>query len=222
MKTPRLPPRRFGWEALLALAALLLGAAFAVRLGKRKRRAQPDSSPRLAVAAPAAGRSDAERSLLRMAIGGGIVVALAIAITVVTRPSEGAVPGPGPASRFESVLLTGTRGTRAVLSVAGIRDGQTGLISGYPQWRYVVLTIHVRNTGADWIDTSFVNSWLADSTDLRFPVEQSSYGLSVSMLDAGREIDRVVEVFMPHAGLRRLHLEMAMGDDTEAAEWNLP
>ena len=31
----------------------------------------------------------------------------------------------------------------------------------------------------------------------------------------------MLDVYMSHVGLRRLHLEMPMGDGTTVAEWNL-
>lgn len=78
-------PRRSGWVVLLAVAGVVLGGAFAVRVTKRKPPAQP------APPAPAPKQAtppDPSRSLARMAVGAGIAVVLALTIVVATRPSE--------------------------------------------------------------------------------------------------------------------------------------
>ncbi|MBU2670535.1 hypothetical protein KOI35_44250 [Actinoplanes bogorensis] len=78
--------RRTGWLLLAAAAAIALGGSIAAR-----RRARPAGAEPASVSPPAGGPvrgADPSRSLVKMAIGAGIVVVLAILTVIVTRPSN--------------------------------------------------------------------------------------------------------------------------------------
>lgn len=184
--------RRSGWVVLFAVAAATVAAAFAVRAGKkRKKPASPISTPRAADDT----RTDPARALVRMAIGAGVFVVLAIVTVVVTAPSgDGAVTPslvmtpsagpngmytrvavPGPVDRAERVVLTGDDGARVEIGIQPAGERPTpGL---YPNEQNLAFKVHLRNTGQVWVGTRLdPNAWVLDSTGASY---QSNDMLSI-------------------------------------------
>jgi len=136
VKTPSPAPRRSGWVVLLAVAGAVLGAAFAVRASKRTRadrRALPDPDGQGAVApARPAPASPAGKSLIWMAVGAAIIVVLALATAVVTRPSDvgrTAIPHGALTARLSTDMLSS--GRRPGLSAVGLTDaGDASAVPG--------------------------------------------------------------------------------------------
>jgi len=232
---------RSGWVILAAAAVVTLGGAFAVRAKKRRQRtppAPPEITSRPAIAPPSAerGKSDPARALVRMAIGAGIFVVLAIATVVATAPRGGTdlrMGVAGPASRDERVVLTGDPGARVEV---GIRAAGERLTPGvYLGLQNLVFVVHLRNTGDVWVGTRLdQHAWVRDafgspyaanqmlsladapngSTD---PVENLGW-----RLEPGWEVDReLVFTVPPGVRLTRLHLALPLGDATATAEWDL-
>lgn len=257
MTTPRLPSRRSGWAVLLAVAGVVVGGAFAVRLGKRKRAAGPAApSARTGMAparpvAPGSSPADPSRSLVRMAVGAGIVVVLALFVVVATRPSDvgetatphsvvTASPGPngayldvivpGPVGRDERVALTGDLGARAEVEIKRISDPVE-----FPNYtdsvgqRSLVATIHIHNTGRAWIGARLdADAWVVDTNGTNYPANQM---LSLTagpdrstdpQLSPDWQIDQPVGFSVPlDAHLTRLHISLDLGGAKRTAEWSL-
>jgi len=179
------------------VAVATLGGALAVRAKKREQTAPPappEVKPRPAVAParPAETvRTDPERALVRMAIGAGVFVVLAIATVVVTAPGgDGTVTPsmvmtpsvapngmytrvavPAPVGPDERVALTGDDGARVEI---GIRPDGERLTPGiYLGQRNVVFTVHLRNTGRVWVGTRLdLDAWVLDTTGTNYPANQ--------------------------------------------------
>jgi hypothetical protein len=245
--TPHLPSRRSGWAVLLAVAGVVVGGAFAVRLRKRKRagRPAPPGPPSPVVMAPArpvapgSSSPDPSQSLVRMAIGGGIVVVLALVIVVATRPSDAyetttpspapsgmynQLPVPGLVGRDEPVALTGDHGARAELEIKRISGPQTEVpqYAELPGQRNLIFTIHIRNTGQVLINTRLdVDSWVLDMNGAHYRANQMLGGPYGSTAP-GWAVDRQVAFMVPRDDyLIRLHVALRLGDSTPAADWNL-
>ncbi|GAA0520793.1 hypothetical protein Ade02nite_94690 [Paractinoplanes deccanensis] len=215
-------PKRPGWTILAAVAGALL--FFAARTGRRKRPAAPRAEPSplpqpRPLPSPRTGAAD--RALVRMAVAAGVVVILAIAVTVVTRP-------PAPASAPGTVVLTGDGGARAEVSLGRVSD----LPSDFPGARDVMITVHLRNTGRPWIGTRLdVDARAYDAGGVSYGANQmlSLTGGPYGSTDPGtneawrlyrdQEIDRTVAFSVPEAaGLTRLHVSLLLGTTTRTAE----
>jgi len=179
------------------VAVATLGGALAVRAKKRKQTTPPvppEVKPRPAVAAARPAEtveSDPARALVRMAIGAGIFVVLAIAVVVATAPrGDGTttprpvmspsvgpdgmytqVAVPGPVGQDERVALTGDGGARVEI---GIRPAGERLTPGvYPGQRNLVFTVHLRNTGTIWVGTRLdLGAWVLDATGANYRANQ--------------------------------------------------
>jgi hypothetical protein len=144
--TPEPQPRRSGWLVLLAVSAVVVGGAYAVRQKKRKQTARPAPSTavpeRPAVPQPAVGESD--RTLRRMAIGGLAVVVLAVALVIALRP--GATDPAGPGGR----VTVAAGSSRAEVTIERVDDPYLDW-QEFPGRRNVRFTVRVANVGAGWV-----------------------------------------------------------------------
>ena len=139
VKTPSPSPRRSGWVVLLAVAGAVLGATFAVRASKRTRagrRALPDPAGQGAVAPVSpAGTSDPSQSLIWMAVGAAIIVVLALATAVVTRPSDvgrTAIPRGALTPGLSAVSLADVGDASPMPGRMSLADCQAAIAVGLP------------------------------------------------------------------------------------------
>lgn len=241
--------RRSGWAVLAAVAGVVLGGALAVRLSKRKQIGEPAFAPPLPP--PAAMKADASRQLVRMAIGAAVVVVLALATVIVTRPDDNGIatprmvrtpsPGPngmyvevtvpGPVGRHQRLVVTGDPGGRAEVGIKTVTDPYPDF-QPLPGHRAVMFVVHVRNTGSIWLNSRLdPDAWVLDAGGANYRAGEilslhgrpwDAYDLANWLLQPGWEADRNVGFVVPeNARLTRLHIAVHMGDSAPTAEWKL-
>jgi hypothetical protein len=212
--------KRSGWVVLLVVALATLGGAFAVRLKKRKRTAQP--------APPAPRKPDtAARGLVRMAIGGAIAVVLAIGISVVTRPSDPVEVRPDPAmitvysSAFrpspgigveESVMLNGVGDDRAEVGIGGIDRSP----------ERTTFTIRAVNAGGRAIYPSLASrAFVQQIGGSRIELDSGPFE-QPQTIQPGQAASWPLTFVVPESiPLTELYVEVTIDGITSDAEWNL-
>lgn len=199
---------------LSAVAGLLLGAAIAVRVSKRKQTGPP-APPGVVLAPDPAPKSDAERQLVRMAIGGAIAVVLAILTTVVTRPHTDDVETTVSSYREGWVTLTDGHQARALVSIRRYDRTPTDEIS------LGGVTFGVETVGTAPITLVLgSDSWLLDTAGHRFS-PAGVLPMAQGLHQPGEEYRNVVFAVPRNSRPARLHLTLDLDGTLRAAEWVL-
>ena len=181
-----------------------------------------------------------------MAAGAAIVVVLAIAAAVVTKPANNdrlvvphlvttRSPGPygmyvqvavpGPVGRDERVALTGEGGTR--VEVGTKLDLEQPSFDN-PSQRLVFFKVHLHNTGTVPILARLASdAWVLDSAGESHPgdymrSQMVDMSAALPQLEPGWEVDLTAGFPVPKdAKLTRLHIALPIGGSTPGAEWDL-
>lgn len=245
---PHQSRRLSGWVVLLALAGVGLGTAVALSRRSSKRTSVVLPTPRAPLPPAAVASAPAStRSLLRLAVGGAIVVVLAIAAAVLTQPSSGGrivtphlvltqsgdpdgmhvqVLAPGPVGRDDRVALVGDAGARVEVGEKQYLEQQD---PENANGRLVYFKVHLHNTGSIPVGARLApDTWVLDEDGKNYRAQPLRSDLvdqtdrSGELLNPNWEDDAEVGFEVPQdARLTRLHIALPLGSVTPTAEWNL-